>query len=75
MDGNKCKHHLQHLINAGLLEIYDYSMYVGPSGTSFKRNIIYRRLFDSSVDVDHWMEVMIDNDVLHSNGCRVSHLR
>lgn len=75
LDGNRCNHHIQHLLKAGLLEYYDYSVYTGPSGTSFRRNIIYKRNFDSSVDIDKWMEVMIANDVSHSSGCRVSHLR
>ena len=75
LDGNRCNHHIQHLLNAGLLEYHSYSTYVAPSGTSFKRNIVYKRTFDSDVDVDKWMEVMIANDVSHSSRCRVSHLR
>ena len=75
INGHACCRHMEHFLNAGLVEIYNYSSNVRRNGKVFKRNILYRRLFDDSVDIDKGMEEMISNDMYREQGSRLSRLR
>lgn len=73
--GQVCNKYMKHFVDAGLVEVYNFSIHRRSDGSAFKRNILYRRLFDDSVDIDKGMEVMIRNDVHRKQGDRVPHLQ
>ena len=62
-------HVMRHLINAGLISIHSRK------GKKKCRRLVYQRHFDSDIDIDKWMEVMIKNDLRTESRYKVPHLR
>ena len=75
LTAHKANRYILHLMDAGLVDEYDSSPHRHYDGRIGKRNIIYKRLFDDGIDIDKYMEVMIDNDMQGEKGYRMSHLR
>jgi len=61
---------LMHLVQSNYIEIYDKKMYL--NGTP--RRIIYKRLFDSDLDIDKCVEELIEIDMQIQHRNRMPYL-